>query len=120
VPTTVVVGEHAGAPALIENEEVVAVAPFASVTVAMMGNDPPATVVVPLMTPVEAFSVRPEGREPETEYVKGERPPVTPGLSPREYALPNVAVSPEVGAVNPTAPVVVTLNVTSVSMGAHS
>ena len=65
----VLVGLHAAAVAFKVKDEVVAVALLASVAVAVMVYDPPATVGVPLMTPLDAFNVTPAGSEPDSDHV---------------------------------------------------
>jgi hypothetical protein len=56
----------------------------------------PAAVGVPLIVPVELFSVKPGGRVPETiEYVNGPVPPVTVIVA--EYAVPTQALAAEQG-----------------------
>ena len=64
--------------------DVVAVAPFASVTVTDT-VEAPATVGVPEIVPVEASMLRPFNNVPFSAYVRGARPPA-PGTA-RENAL---------------------------------
>jgi hypothetical protein len=74
--------------------DVVAVAPFASVTLTDTA-EPPTTVGVPEIVPVEASMLRPFTNVPFSAYVRGARPPA-PGTA-RENALSPVLSIPVVG-----------------------
>jgi hypothetical protein len=64
LPTTVLDVVHIAGVVVIANDAVVAVPSFASVARIVIVFDEPGPDVVPLMTPVEEFSVRPVGSDP--------------------------------------------------------
>ena len=83
------------------NEFVVATAPLASVTrtVTARFSTP---LGVPLITPVEAFKLKPSGKVPlAIEKVRGVAPPDE--LTVREYAELNVPERPELGVIRDNA-----------------
>jgi hypothetical protein len=94
--------------------DVVAVAPFASVTVTDT-VDVPETVGVPEIVPVEELKFKPFTKVPVNEYVKEARPPL-PG-TPSENALFAVPNKPVVGVaiVRAVATVTVKLDVVAVA-----
>ena len=84
--------------------DVVAVAPFASVTVTDTVEEP-AAVGVPEIVPVEELKLRPFTNEPVNEYVNEARPPV-PGTG-SENALFAVPDKPTAGVPIDRAPATV-------------
>lgn len=81
--------------------DVVAVAPFASVTVTDTVEEP-AAVGVPEIVPVEELKLRPFTNEPVKEYVSAARPPVAG--TEREKELSAVPDNPVVGVAIDNAP----------------
>jgi hypothetical protein len=84
-----------GTPTIVYGHVVAATTPFASVTCSVKV---PAAVAMPVIAPVCAFKISPDGNVPTTVYVYGATPPVTegPGL------LNGTPTSPEVTAEHVT------------------
>jgi hypothetical protein len=77
-----------GGAAIVIDRALVAVAPTLSAT-RMVKLDVPAVAGVPLMTPVPAFKVSPEGSDPTVmDHEKGATPPAF--VAAVEYAAPTV------------------------------
>ena len=98
-------------PMEIVKLEVVAVAPFASVTVTDT-VDVPAIAGVPEIVPVELFKLKPLNRDPFNECVRFVRPP--DATTARENPLSTVPDKPDEGVVMDSAPATVNVAVVEV------